>query len=162
MQAYTNESGFAEFTAAREQFDLVVDALCSEAARSLEHGEGESLIVQEGNAVLRCLMQGYLYQRAIGEERPGAVVGQDGHERRQIRVDPGISISQNPIWPNDRNLLQPAIRGNFKGPKSAHTGPDLDKKAFIEKLRSRHANEGADEISVRSMEGEPRTSKNRP
>ena len=68
MVAYTTEVGFDEFTAAKEQFEKLLGELRSELTRTLEHGDVESLIAREGNELLRCLMQGYLDQRAVAEE----------------------------------------------------------------------------------------------
>ena len=86
MEAYTNETYFDEFVAAREQFEKLLGELRSEWARILEHGEVESLIAREGNELLRRLMQGYLDQRTAAEERCEGVTGLDGEERRHCRV----------------------------------------------------------------------------
>ena len=63
MPGETNEIAIDEFVAAREQFEKLVGELRSDAARSLEHEEAESLIAREGNELLRRLMQVYLDQR---------------------------------------------------------------------------------------------------
>ena len=85
MRAYSNQEYFDEFAAAREQFERLVGKLRSEFARTLEHGEVESLIAREGNELLRRLMQGYMDQRGEAEERLVGVVGADGQERRHGR-----------------------------------------------------------------------------
>ena len=86
MVAYTTEVGFDEFTAAKEQFEKLLGELRSELTRTLEHGDVESLIAREGNELLRCLMQGYLDQRAVAEEALDGVVGADEQERRHCRT----------------------------------------------------------------------------
>ena len=86
MVAYTTEVGFDEFTAAKEQFEKLLGELRSELTRTLEHGDVESLIAREGNELLRCLMQGYLDQRAVAEEALDGVVGADEQERRHFRT----------------------------------------------------------------------------
>ena len=86
MTAYTNEAGFDEFAAAKEQFEKLLGELGSQSTRTLEHGEVESLIAREGNELLRRLMHGYLDQRAQSEERVEGVIGADGQERRHGRA----------------------------------------------------------------------------
>ena len=85
MLAYTKEACFDEFSAAREQFEKLIDELSSEPTRTLEHGDVESLIAREGNEVLRRLMQGYLDQRAEAEEPLDGVIGADGQARGHCR-----------------------------------------------------------------------------
>lgn len=48
-----------EFSAAREQFNVLVSRLQSEEMSRMEHGEMEATIAQEGNE-LRRLLQGHL------------------------------------------------------------------------------------------------------
>ena len=86
MLAYTTETGFDEFAAAREQFEKLIGELRSESTKNVEHGEVESLIEREGNELLRRLMQGHLDQRAQAEEPLDGLVGADGEERRYIRA----------------------------------------------------------------------------
>ena len=82
MIAYTTEAGFDEFTAAREQFEKLMDELRSESTPTLEQGDVESLIAREGHELLRRLMPGYLDQRAEAEEPLDVLLGADGPERR--------------------------------------------------------------------------------
>ena len=86
MLAYTIETEFDEFAAAKEQFEKMLLELHSESMRTLEHGDVESLIAREGNELLRRFMQGHLDQRARAEEPLERVVGADGEERRYCRV----------------------------------------------------------------------------
>ena len=86
MIAYTTETGFDEFAAAKEQFEKLIGELRSESTQNVEHGDVESLIAREGNELLRRLMQGYLDQRAEAEEPLAVVVGADGQERRYYRA----------------------------------------------------------------------------
>ena len=86
MTAYTRETYFDEFVAAREQFEKLMCELGAESTQTLEHGEVESLIVREGNELLRRLMQSYVDQRSDAEDVLGGVTGADGQERRHCRV----------------------------------------------------------------------------
>jgi hypothetical protein len=74
-----------EFTAAREQFNVLV-RLQSEEMSRMEHGQVEATIAQEGNELLRRLLQGHLDLRAKTEERRLEVVGADGVLRRHCRA----------------------------------------------------------------------------
>ncbi len=89
MKAYTIEAQSAqeeEFASAREQFEGLVDQLCSEPVmKHFEHGEVETLVEQEGREVLRRLLQGYLDLRAAEEPRRESVSGADGVARRHCR-----------------------------------------------------------------------------
>ena len=86
MIAYTTETGFDEFAAAKEQFEKLIGELRSESTQNVEHGDVESLIAREGNELLRRLMQGHLDQRAQAEEPLDGLVGADGEERRYVRA----------------------------------------------------------------------------
>lgn len=85
MKAYTKESVFGEYESACERFEELVGKLSSPASQSLEHGEVELLIKFDSMEILRLLMQGYLDQRAAGEERVEVCLGADGHERSHCR-----------------------------------------------------------------------------
>ena len=86
MPGEAKDACFDEYVAAREQFEKLMGELRSESARSLEHGEAESLIAREGNELMRRLMQGYLDQRTATEERCEGVTGADGEKRRHCRA----------------------------------------------------------------------------
>ena len=65
IQASTsNEDMFSE---AREIFEEIVDWLGSDSACSLEHGELESKLLENGYELLRRLLQGYFDRRSDDE-----------------------------------------------------------------------------------------------
>ena len=76
-EAYTVIRSLEEFTAAREQFNFLVSRLQSEEMSRMDHGQVEATIAQEGNELLRRLLQGHLDLRAKTEERRLEVVGAD-------------------------------------------------------------------------------------
>ena len=92
MSAYTKQDGFDEFAAAREQFEGLVGALRSGCKEALEHGQAERLIEEEGQEVLRRLMQGFLDLRTENETRASAVMGADGQERGHCRGERGRKL----------------------------------------------------------------------
>jgi hypothetical protein len=84
-KAYTVVEGLEEFRAAREQFEMLMRWLQTDALCGLEHGEIEARIGRDGTEVLRCLLQGHLDLRARREQPQLEVVGADGIVRRQCR-----------------------------------------------------------------------------
>ena len=84
-RAYTVIGSLEEFSAAREQFNLLMSRLQSEEMSRMEHGEVEATIAQDGNELLRRLLQGHLDLRAKSEERRLEVAGADGVLRRHCR-----------------------------------------------------------------------------
>ncbi|MGH2821548.1 MAG: hypothetical protein ACRDLY_00705, partial [Thermoleophilaceae bacterium] len=52
-EAYTVIRSLEKFSAAREQFNVLVSRLPSEEMSRMEHGEVEATIAQEGNELLR-------------------------------------------------------------------------------------------------------------
>ncbi len=77
-QAYLIHQGLDEFAAAREQFAQLIQALQSAGNLELEHGDIEALIWQEGNELLRRLLQGHLDLRSAREPKREHVIGGDG------------------------------------------------------------------------------------
>lgn len=84
-ESYTISEELEEFSAAREQFNRLVNRLCSEETRGLAHGEVETLLWSEGMEVLRRLLQGYLDLRSHKEVRHDEVKGSDGVIRSHCR-----------------------------------------------------------------------------
>ncbi|NEO00534.1 MAG: ISKra4 family transposase [Moorea sp. SIO3I7] len=79
MQPSTNnEDRF--FSGARELFEQIVDWLGSETVCGLEHGELETLLLENGYELLRRLLQGYLDRRS-NDEIEGDCLGRDGVNR---------------------------------------------------------------------------------
>lgn len=83
--AYLIHRGLDEFSAAREQFGSLSEALQSKQSLESEHGEIEELIWQEGKELLRRLLQGHLDRRSALEPKREAVVGSDGVRRTHRR-----------------------------------------------------------------------------
>ena len=84
-QAYLIHQGLDEFAAAREQFGQLIEALESEQNLEREHGEIEGLIWQDGQELLRRMLQGHLDLRAARELKREHVVGGDGVMRTHRR-----------------------------------------------------------------------------
>ncbi len=85
-QAYLIHPGLDEFAAAREQFAQLIQALQSAGKLELEHGDIEALIWQEGNELLRRLLQGHLDLRSAREPKRAQVIGGDGAIRSHRRA----------------------------------------------------------------------------
>ena len=70
-QAYLIHQSLDEFSAAREQFSGLVEALQSEPNLRKEHSDIEELIWQDGKELLRRMLQGHLDLRPLtGSKRP--------------------------------------------------------------------------------------------
>jgi hypothetical protein len=90
-QVYLIHKSLDEFSAPREQFAQLVEALGSEQNLELEHGDIEALIWQDSQELLRRMLQGYLDLRAAREPKRAHVIGGDGvvihpHCRQGARV----------------------------------------------------------------------------
>lgn len=86
MEAYNIQKSLDEFSAAREQFEMIVDALSSRAMMNAEHGDVEKYLFKDGFELLRLMLQGYLDQRSAAEEVRESVKGADGGERTHRRA----------------------------------------------------------------------------
>jgi hypothetical protein len=84
-EAYLISQSLDEFAAAREQFAHLVSELQSGDALGMEHGEVEKLISEQGNELLRRLLQGHFDLRASREVKREAVTGRDGVVRTRCR-----------------------------------------------------------------------------
>lgn len=84
-QAYLISQSLDEFTAAREQFAHLVGELQSGDTLGMEHGDVEKLIAEQGNELLRRLLQGHLELRSSREEKREALTGSDGVMRQRCR-----------------------------------------------------------------------------
>lgn len=85
-EAHTVIRSLEEFSAAREQFNVIVSRLRSEEMSRMEHGDVEAMIAHAGNELLRRLLQGHMDLRAKAEERRVEVAGADGVVRRHCRA----------------------------------------------------------------------------
>ena len=70
---------------ARQQLELIVRYVYSKQALAAEHGEVEKTINEDGNELLRLLLQGYLERRQRNEVRHEEVTGDDGVVRGYCR-----------------------------------------------------------------------------
>ena len=70
---------------ARQQLELIVRYVYSKQALAAEHGEVEKTINENGNELLRLLLQGYLERRQRNEARHEEVTGDDGVVRGYCR-----------------------------------------------------------------------------
>ena len=85
MEAYNIQRSLDEFSAAREQFEMIVDALRSREMMNAEHGDVEKYLFKDGFELLRLMLQGYMNQRSEAEEPRDSVRGADGVERTHRR-----------------------------------------------------------------------------
>jgi hypothetical protein len=75
------------FTLANEQYETLLTTIRSAEYQSLEHGEVEQFVHQEGTELLRRLFQGHLDLRAANEVQYQSLVGSDQHTRPHHRKD---------------------------------------------------------------------------
>ena len=85
MEAYGIVEGLEEFSAAREQFEKIVERIKSGRMLRAEHGDVERVIMTEGFELMRLLLQGHLDLRAEAEPLRESVKGSDGIDRTHHR-----------------------------------------------------------------------------
>jgi hypothetical protein len=73
------------FRSASDQFQAMLDQLCSNATAQMEHDQVETLIKQEGTELMRLLLQGHLNERCKDEQQKEVVQGGDGVDRARCR-----------------------------------------------------------------------------
>ena len=83
--AYLNSSEFSFFSCAQDQLDQIIDQLQSDDSMDNEHGDIEKYINQEGQELLRCLLQGWLNLKAANEEHKSCVTNTTGESLNHIR-----------------------------------------------------------------------------
>jgi adenylosuccinate lyase len=71
-------AGLELFNPARGQFESIVRELVDEAARKMEHGQVESLLLEKGYELLRLLLQGCLNLLTTLEPQRDDMKGPDG------------------------------------------------------------------------------------
>ena len=76
--AYLNSSEFSFFSCAQDQLDQIINQLQSDDSIDNEHGDIEKYINQEGQELLRCLLQGWLNLKAANEEHKSCVTNTTG------------------------------------------------------------------------------------
>ena len=77
------------FTLANDQYETLLTTIRSAEYQSLEHGEVEQFVHQEGTELLRRLFQGHLDLRAANEVQYESLVGSDQHTRPPDRSGNG-------------------------------------------------------------------------
>ena len=87
MRAYQIETIGEVFSAACEQFELLVGKLQGQESARMEHGQIEALINEDGMELLRLLLQAHLDLRASREAKEQEVLGADGQIRTYGRKD---------------------------------------------------------------------------
>ena len=75
------------FTLAHEQYETLLNTLRSPEYQTLEHGDVEQFVHQEGTELLRRLFQGHLDLRAANEVQYPSLVGSDQQTRPHHRKD---------------------------------------------------------------------------
>ena len=83
--AYLNSSEFSFFSCAQDQLDQIIDQLQSDDSMDNEHGDIEKYINQEGQELLRCLLQGWLNLKAAHEEHKSCVTSTTGESLNHVR-----------------------------------------------------------------------------
>jgi hypothetical protein len=86
MEAYNIQESLDEFSAAQEQFEMIIDALRSREMMNAEHADVEKYLFKDGIELLRLMLQGYLDKRSEAEEPRESVRGADGVERTHRRT----------------------------------------------------------------------------
>ena len=83
--AYPNANDFSFFSGAQEQLEQLIQQLQSERYEESEHGEIEKFINQDGQEILRRLLQGWLDLKASKEENRGDIHCAAGERLNHIR-----------------------------------------------------------------------------
>ena len=85
MEAYNIQNSLDEYSAAREQFDVLLEGLQSGTMMNAEHGDVEKYLFTGGMELLRRLIQGYMDARSNAEKPRKSMKGTDGVERTHRR-----------------------------------------------------------------------------
>jgi hypothetical protein len=85
MSSYRRTEELAEYQAAREELEQIIDEVRGFEADVREHGDVERHLSQRGQDVLRLLLQGYLDRLARQEEKRDDVTGPTGQAHRYAR-----------------------------------------------------------------------------
>lgn len=86
MEAYNIQKSLDEFSAAREQFDTMMNVLRSVEMMNAEHADVEKYLFNDGVELLRLMLQGYMDRRSDAEEPMKSVRGADGETRTHRRA----------------------------------------------------------------------------
>jgi hypothetical protein len=169
-QTYLIRRSLEEFSAAREQFGQLIQALQSEHNLEREHGDIEALIWQDGQELLRRMLQGHLDWRAAREPKRAHVIGGDGVRRTHCRAGctrPLMSLfgevtvkrmgygarGHDSVFPLDAQLNLP--RDKYSHGLRRRVGEEVAKASFDEAVSSVECTTGgkvakrqAEEIAV--------------
>jgi len=83
--AYLNSADFSFFSDAQEQLDHLIKQLLSESYADREHGDIEKYINQDGQELLRRLLQGWLNMKASHEEHKTSINNVNGKSLNHVR-----------------------------------------------------------------------------
>ncbi len=83
--AYPNTNDFSFFSGAQEHLEQLIQPLQSEHYEESEHGEIEKFINQDGQEILRRLLQGWLDLNASKEENRGSLYCATGEKLNYVR-----------------------------------------------------------------------------
>lgn len=83
--AYVNSPDLSFFSDAQEQLEQIIAQLQSEHCASSEHGEIEQYIDQQGQELLRRLLQGFLDLKAANEPQQPFIMSSEGDELNHVR-----------------------------------------------------------------------------
>lgn len=84
--AYINTIEFSFFSDAQAQFDQIINQLSSKDYEDNEHGEMEKHLNQEGQALLRLLLQGWLNRKAANETPKKGLINLAGEVLNHVRT----------------------------------------------------------------------------
>lgn len=85
--AYINSTEISFFSDAQEQLDSLISQLESRDYAHKDHGDIEQHIQEQGNEILRCLLQGYLDQKSSREIQKTHVNSSSGEALTNVRKD---------------------------------------------------------------------------
>lgn len=85
--AYLNTTELSFFSSAQEQLDQLIEHLQSEDCARSEHGDIETYINQEGQELLRRLLQGWLNQKTANEKPKACINTVNGEALNHVRSE---------------------------------------------------------------------------
>ncbi len=83
--AYSKSPDLSFFFDATKQLDLIITQLLSEHFSNKEHGEIEQHIDEQGQELLRLLLQGYLDLKAVNEPPLSVMTSVDGNQLNHVK-----------------------------------------------------------------------------
>lgn len=83
--AYLNTTETSFFSDAKNQLEFLISQLQSEGYSQSEHGDVEKYINEEGNEILRLLLQGWLSKKAADEKQEEYINNDNGESLTHVR-----------------------------------------------------------------------------